>query len=211
MERKRLAEELAAKKEADEKERLFKLTPEYKKQQAALELKRVADEKEAARKQAEAERVRIAEEKQASLKAKKDREDQEREAKLKAQKDKAAADAQRVQEERERIQYAKEYPFYAEVACADNNIPVYACFSGRTKTELELRNGNEYKMYQLADIMQMQGGGRGLSFDLRKNFQITMQNSSDSLILNLKIYNRVTNAIIFEKSASRFGVIKISN
>ena len=204
------AAEIAAKKEADEKERLFKLTPEYKKQQAALEIKRVADEKEAARKQAESERVRIAEEKQAALKAKKDQEDQEREAKLKAQKDKATADAQRVQEERERIQYAKEYPFYAEVACG-NNFPVYACFAGRTKTELELRNGNEYKMYQLTDIMQIQGGGRGLSFDLRKNFQIKMQNSSDHMILNLKIYNRATNQIVFEKSAARFGVISASN
>lgn len=47
------------KKEADEKERLFKLTPEYKKQQAALELKKIADEKEALRKQAEMEQARI--------------------------------------------------------------------------------------------------------------------------------------------------------
>jgi len=94
------AAEIAAKKEADEKERLFKLTPEYKKQQAALEIKRIGEEKEAARKQAEAERIRIADEKQASLKAKKDLEDQEREAKLKAQKDKLAADAQRAEEEK---------------------------------------------------------------------------------------------------------------
>jgi hypothetical protein len=89
------AEELAAKKEADEKERLFKLSPEYKKQQAALEIKRIADEKDAARKQAEAERVRIAEEKQATIKAQKEKEAQEREAKLKLQRDKAVADSQR--------------------------------------------------------------------------------------------------------------------
>ena len=67
------AAEIAAKKDAEEKERLFKLTPEYKKQQAALEIKRVTDEKEAARKQAESERVRIAEQRQAIAAAEKEK------------------------------------------------------------------------------------------------------------------------------------------
>ena len=94
------AANIAAQKEAEEKERKFKESPEYKKQQADLERKRIADEKEAARKQTEMERIRIAEEKQAAvLKAK---EEQERE--LKAQKEKAALDAQRAQEEKTRQQ-----------------------------------------------------------------------------------------------------------
>jgi len=94
------AANIAAQKEAEEKDRKFKESPEYKKQQADLERKRIADEKEAARKQAEMERVRVAEEKQAAaLKAK---EEQERE--LKAQKEKAALETQRAQEEKSRQQ-----------------------------------------------------------------------------------------------------------
>ena len=88
------AAEIAAKKEADEKERLFKLTPEYKKQQAALETKRIADEKEALKQQAELERKRVAEElelkkQQAELERK--RVAEEREASAKAEREKIAA------------------------------------------------------------------------------------------------------------------------
>lgn len=120
--------------------------------------------------------------------------------------------AKQQEEERQRQRrYAKEFPFYAVITCGEN-FPVHACFSsGRVKTELELRNGNEYKMYTLIDIMQIPKKGGGLSFDLRSKFQLTMQNADDRLILNLKIYNRTSNSIIFEKSAARFGVIKISN
>jgi hypothetical protein len=51
----------------------------------------------------------------------------------------------------------------------------------------------------------------GITFDLRNNFELKMQNSQDSLILNLKVYNRATQQIVYEKSAARFGVIRISN
>lgn len=119
--------------------------------------------------------------------------------------------AKEQEEERQRQrQYAREFPFYAVITCG-GHFPVHACFSGRVKTELELRNGNEYKMYTLIDIMQIPQNQSGISFDLRNKFQLTMQNSDDTLILNLKIYNRATNTIVFEKSAARFGVINISN
>ena len=78
------AANIAAQKDAEEKERLFKLSPEYKKQQAALEIKRLADEKQAA-----------------AIKAK---EAQERE--LIALREKASLDAQRAQEEKSRQQLA---------------------------------------------------------------------------------------------------------
>ena len=71
------AANIAAQKDAEEKERLFKLSPEYKKQQAALEIKRLADERDAAQKKAEQEKIRIAEERQAAIKTKKDLEQQD--------------------------------------------------------------------------------------------------------------------------------------
>jgi hypothetical protein len=188
-ERQKLAAEAVAKREAEEKEKRFRESPEYKKQQAELERKRLADEKEAEIKakkaQEERERQRIVEEKQA-----RDR----------AQQEKAAADARR-------LQFSKDFPFYAVITCGEH-FPVHACFS---KTELELRNGNEYKMYKLIDIMMIPQNQNGIVFNLRNKFELKMQNSDDMLILNLKIYNRATDALVFEKSAARFGVIRISN
>lgn len=191
---------IAAQREAEEKERKFRESPEYKKQQAEIERKRIADEKEAAiaakKAQEEAERQKVANA----------RAEQER-----IQKEEAALKAQRAQEEKKRLEYAKEFPFYAVITCG-NNFPVHACFSGDVRTEIELRNGNAYKMYTLVDIMQIRPNQqRGITFDLRNNFELKMQNSQDSLILNLKVYNRATQQIVYEKSAARFGVIRISN
>jgi flagellar biosynthesis GTPase FlhF len=191
---------IAAQREAEEKERKFRESPEYKKQQAEIERKRIADEKEAAiaakKAQEEAERQKVANA----------RAEQER-----IQKEEAALKAQRAQEEKQRLEYAKEFPFYAVITCG-NNFPVHACFSGDVRTEIELRNGNAYKMYTLVDIMQIRPNQqRGITFDLRNNFELKMQNSQDSLILNLKVYNRATQQIVYEKSAARFGVIRISN
>ncbi len=107
-------------------------------------------------------------------------------------------------------QLAKDYPFYAVITCGQH-FPVYGCFAGNVNTELELRNGNEYKMYTVQDIMGIPQNQNGIMFNLRNKFELKMQNSSDNLILNLKIYNRANNSISFEKSASRFGVIRVSN
>jgi hypothetical protein len=188
----------AAQKEAEEKERKFKESPEYKKQQAEIERKRIAEEKEAA------------------LKAKKEQEENERTEREKAQREKAAADARRAQEEKQRLEYSKEFPFYAVISCGSNYnaiFPVFTCFSGSNSvnTELELRNGSAYKLYTFVEIMQLPQNNGNLVIDLRQKFEMKMQNASNSLIMNLKVYNRATQQVVFEKSASKFGVIRISN
>ena len=96
----RQVEELAAKKDAEEKERLFKLSAEYKKQQSDLGRKRIAEENDASRKRLELEQIKVAEEKKASaLRAK---EEQDRESR--AQKEKTALASQKAQEEKSRQQ-----------------------------------------------------------------------------------------------------------
>lgn len=107
-------------------------------------------------------------------------------------------------------QFIKEFPYYAVITCG-GTFQVHGCFSGRVNTELELRNGNDYKMYTLIDIMRIPNNKNGITFNLRNSFDIKMQNADDSLVLNLKVYNAATNAIIFEKSATKFGVIRLSN
>jgi hypothetical protein len=50
---------------------------------------------------------------------------------------------------------------------------------------------------------------------LAHNFDLTMQNASDSLVLGVKIVNNVPSAdfdkVLYEKKVGEFGVIKVSN
>lgn len=202
----RQAANIAAQKEAEERERKFKESPEYKKQQAELERKRIADEKEAAI-IAKKEQEEAARQKAANERAEKER----------IQKQEAALKAQREQEEKQRLEYAKDFPYYAVLNCGANfgGYPFFLCFTGSGRssvdTELEIRNGSAYKMYKYIDMMQMPVRNGELVVDLRNKFEIVAQNASDNMILNLKVYNRATKQVVFEKSASRFGVIKVSN
>ena len=198
------AANIAAQKEAEEKERKFKESPEYKKQQAELERKRIADEKEAAltakKAQEEAERQKVANA----------RAEQER-----IQKQEAALKAQKEQEDKQRLEYAKEFPYYAVITCGSNygsGFPAFICFQGKgVDTELEIRNGSAYKMYSMVEVMQLPLRNQNLVIDLRQKFDLKMQNASDSFIMNLKVYSRANQQVVFEKSASRFGVIRITN
>jgi hypothetical protein len=66
-------------------------------------------------------------------------------------------------------------------------------------------------MYTPNEMMVLPLDNGKLVIDLRQNFELNMQNANEHLILNLKIYNTINDQIIFEKSASRFGTISISN
>lgn len=109
-----------------------------------------------------------------------------------------------------------EFPYYAVISCGSNfnaNFPAWQCFSGsnNVNTELEIRNGSDYKMYTFSEMMMMPLDDGKLVINLRKKFQLNMQNASDSFILNLKIHDAINQEIRFEKSASLFGTITISN
>ena len=126
----------------------------------------------------------------------------------KAQEDQARKDAQ------ERVNRAKEFPLYALISCTINgqHTTIYACFGGDVDTEIELKNGSQYGLYK---SYQFQSLGRetreGFAIDLRSSFQLKAQNSSESLILGVKIIDRVSNKVRFEKQVSRFGVIRIGS
>ena len=83
------------------------------------------------------------------------------------------------------------------------------------KTDLEIRNGTEYKMYTDVDIFTkfifMSNSPNLIRINLRQKFDMNMQNASDSLVMNLKVYSRANKQLVFEKSARRFGVIRASN
>jgi hypothetical protein len=173
-------------------------------QLAAQENNRIKAEKDATTRR-EADEKKFAEER-----AKRQEEERKRQEFLNSPEGKKQIAKEQEEERQRQKQFAQAFPFYAVVTCGEN-FPVHACFSGRVNTELELRNGNEYKMYTLVDIMQIPQNQNGISFNLQNKFNIKMQNSNDTLILNLKIYSRANNSIVFEKSAARFGVIRASN
>ena len=89
------------------------------------------------------------------------------------------------------------------------------CFSGgrdSAKTELELRNGGEYRLYQIQNIRSLgEESPGGLQFDLREKVSIKAQNASPMLLLTLKIVDVKTNQVVFEKSVSQYGVISVKN
>jgi hypothetical protein len=149
---------------------------------------------------------------------------EERDAWLKTEQGKkflAEEDAKRKRAEENRRQEAaaaaarieREYPYYAVITCGMQNqhLNIIACFSGRfLRTELELKNGDEYNLYQVQDLMGGNVGqetGDGFIIDLRQSFRLVAQNSADNLILGIKIFKRRDNEVVFEKKVSQFGVI----
>jgi hypothetical protein len=95
------------------------------------------------------------------------------------------------------------------------NINILACFSGGSSsadTELELTNGQQYGLYKAWNISQLGREDRdGFRIDLNNNFAIKAQNSSDTLILGLKIVGAQTGKIYYQKQVAQYGVISIKN
>lgn len=188
--------QIVAQRAAEERDRIWKASPEYKKQQAELERQRLAEARAAEEKARK-------EQEQAELAAKQKREEEEKRRREVAER-----------ERQERAEYAKNFPYYAVLSCGfrGDHMNILACFAGRVGTEIELRNGTQYGLYKVHDIGRLGRETReGLRIDLRRNFEIKAQNSNDTLVLGLKIYDRMNNEVVFEKQVARFGVILIKN
>ncbi len=134
------------------------------------------------------------------------------------ERERLAREEQRREEEKRLEAFAQEYPYQAIFTCGFNNdhINILACFSGGgsgVDTELELRNGSSYRLLKPWEIGSLgQDSYRvGFTVPLRSTFGIKAQNSSDNLILGLKIINTKTNATVFEKSVGHYGVIRVTN
>jgi hypothetical protein len=110
---------------------------------------------------------------------------------------------------------AKAYPYVALVSCTfgPNGARLEACMSDSgLETELELRNGPDYKLYKMYEINQAgRWNGEAFEIDLRPSFSLKTQNASNSLVMNLVIKDRRNGKVVFQKSASRFGVLAAKN
>jgi hypothetical protein len=122
-------------------------------------------------------------------------------------------------EAKRQADFVREYPYTATLTCGmsgGDHINIVACFVGSgsygVDTELEITNGQNYQMYKPYNLSQ--AGSEyynGLEINLRNNFKIFAQNSSEYLILSLKIVDNATGATLYQDSAAQYGVINISN
>lgn len=122
-------------------------------------------------------------------------------------------EAQAAKKEKQKIAYAKKYPYYAVLSCEANgsHLNIASCLSGGqygADTDFTL-NGKIYKAYNINQVGEE--STKGLSFDLANDFSIIAQNANDFLILKLVITNRLTNKIVYQKEVGQYGVIKISD
>jgi hypothetical protein len=116
----------------------------------------------------------------------------------------------------EEAKIVKEFPFVARFTCTTNGYPVnfISCLYGSNSvnTEIEIKNGQEYKLYQGSEFANNFPDDKGAKVvNLRSNYSIVAQNASSNLILGLKIIDRKTGATVFEKQVSQFGAIKVRN
>jgi hypothetical protein len=110
---------------------------------------------------------------------------------------------------------AADFPYVAYISCmvGTQKTRIQACMSSRSvQTEIELKNGSEYRMYKMFEVENIgHWNGEELVVDLRSSFELKAQNADDTLTLNVVIKNRATGATVFQKSAAKFGVIAIKN
>ncbi len=88
------------------------------------------------------------------------------------------------------------------------------CFSGNLNgpnTELEIKNGDQYKMYTLMDLANLQNeDSDGFHMKLNNHFVIKAQNAAQYLLLTLTITDP-SGKVVFQKSATQYGVISVQN
>ena len=112
---------------------------------------------------------------------------------------------------------ANGFPYEAIFTCGLQGMRtnIAACFLGGSSgsnTQLEIRNGQNYGMYQVWELPRI---GRqtpdGFLISLREHFKIEAQNANTSLILTLVIRDRATKKIKYQKSAAWGSVIAVKH
>lgn len=201
-EEKRIQEAKDAK--AAEERRIWLTTPEGKKFAAAEEAKA---------KKEEAERQRAA----AIEEAKAKKEEAERQ-KAAAIEEARLAEAQRQEALRiakEKANYAKDFPYYAIIDCTYGKqaTPLLSCLSG-SRSKIELRNGSQYGLYmphEFQSIGVVGQYGSSLTINLRSKFSLVAENTAKYESLGVKIIDRKSDKVLWEKKVSQYDSIRVSN
>jgi hypothetical protein len=101
-------------------------------------------------------------------------------------------DAERLTEEQRRRQaLAREFPYTATLRCVggEEAVTVANCLSGRNlRAQLELRNGGAYRVYSATET----------------------QNVDERLTLSLRVVNTASGVVVYEQSADRFEMLRVT-
>ena len=100
--------------------------------------------------------------------------------------------------------------FKAILTCGFNGMHtnILACFDG---TDLKLTNNGQTGIYKIYNISQLGDERRdGFHITLSNSFNLTAQNSHDTLTLGIKVYDN-NNSEVYQDMVGMWGVIKISN
>ncbi|MFM0441324.1 hypothetical protein PQQ84_33175 [Paraburkholderia strydomiana] len=134
---------------------------------------------------------------------------------------KAEADAEegaaRAEAEQKAAAANDPFPYLAVVTCSSGGMrgPLISCFAGRQgspNTNFELRNGKSYKLYQPFEIERLgREANDGLEIPLARHFEITAQNADDLMILGIKIIDKHSHNVLFEKQVGQFDAIFASS
>ncbi len=128
--------------------------------------------------------------------------------------EKVRREKEELERQRQKEAFAREFPYEAIMSCdyQGTHTNLVSCFAGDVGTELEIRNGGNYRMYKSFELYQLghERPREGLVIPLGSNFEIKAQNSNDTLTLTLKIRETATGKFIFTKSAAKYGVISVA-
>ena len=116
--------------------------------------------------------------------------------------------------EQERQAFLQEHPYQIVLTCgtADNpHIMISACLYDGIDTEVELKNGSDYKLYK---YFEAEGLGpespQGVIISAKKSFAVKVQNASKMLKLGVQVVDASTGAVVFQRQVARYGVITYS-
>ncbi len=112
----------------------------------------------------------------------------------------------------------REFPYFAVITCGVGgaHIHITACIRSDYGS-LEVRNGSDYGLYKIFQVMNMQVPNaketrEGYVIDLRRNFEIIARNGEENnVIMGVKIIDRVSNKVVFQKQTDKFGTIRVGN
>ncbi|MBL8347630.1 MAG: hypothetical protein JNN03_19495 [Rubrivivax sp.] len=132
-------------------------------------------------------------------------------AEREAREARVAAAAQREGDQR----LAKEFPYVMTLRCRIGNqhIGIEPCLhSDGVGTELELRNGADYRMYKVHDVQTLGSRAQeGTEVNLRAKFVLRVQNASNAAVLDVVIRDRASGAVKYQQSAGHFKVVAVQN
>jgi hypothetical protein len=129
----------------------------------------------------------------------------------------AAALAREQAAKKELAQKARDFPYVATLSCGmgGRHMNIFACFSGGSSgvdTELKITNGSITRVFKVYNLGQAgTSSGEGLHIDLRETFELFAQNSNSTLVLGLKIVDRLSGKVVYQSEAGTFGVLRVKN